>query len=193
MSEWFDGLSQMQQVLFVVGVITTAIFMIQLLMTLIGLSGDSDFDLGADGSDSAFDFGDIFTIRNGITFLMGFSWGGLMAHDWGLTHPALMTLTGFFVGSFFVAASIFLLLLMSKLRSSGNINLLNAIDQDGRVTLTVPGHRAGVGKVSVSVQGRLNEYHAVTDGDALSRNAPVTVLDLSGSQLVVAALVLKHS
>ena len=39
----------------------------------------------------------------------------------------------------------------------------------------------------MSVQGRLMEYHAVTDGEALKRNSAVTVLGFSGSQLVVGA------
>jgi membrane-bound ClpP family serine protease len=42
--------------------------------------------------------------------------------------------------------------------------------------------------VRVSIQGRLKEYHAVTENDALERNSAVKVLDVSGSQLVVAAL-----
>lgn len=188
MNEWFSALTLFQQILFVTGAISTLIFLIQFVLTVSGIGGD-DYDLGADGSSSHFDFGDLFSIRNAVTFLMGFSWGGLMAHDWGLTHPSLMSLVGFFVGGTFVAVTLFLMLAMSRLRHAGNINLENAIDQQGRVTLSIPGHRSGVGKVSLSIQGRLKEYHAVTDGEKLDRNSPVTVLELAGSQLVVCAFV----
>ena len=116
---------------------------------------------------------------------MGFSWGGLMAYDWGLTHPLLVAIVGIPLGFLLVGLNIVLLFAMSKLKSEGNIRLENAIDEDATVTLTIPGNRAGVGKVRVSIQGRLKEYHAVTDGEALSRNTTVTVLDLSGSQLIV--------
>ncbi len=73
----------------------------------------------------------------------------------------------------------------AKLKHEGNIHLENALDEDAIVSLRIPEARSGVGKVSLSIQGRLKEYHAITDGQALSRNTPVVVLELSGSQLVV--------
>ena len=84
MDEWFTALTLFQQILFVTGIISTLVFLIQFVLTVSGIGGD---DIGTDGSGSHFDFGDLFSIRNAVTFLMGFSWGGLMAHDWGLTHP----------------------------------------------------------------------------------------------------------
>lgn len=185
MSTWLDGLTAIQQLLLVVAVFSTAIFIIQLLLTLTGFAGDElDVDASADGQ--AFDLGDIFTIRNGVTFLMGLSWGGLMAYDWGLTHTAFVLTVGCLVGSFFVFVNIVLFLALSRLRYAGNIKLENAIDENATVTLPIPGNRSGVGKVNVEIQGRLKEYHAVTDGDALARNASVVVVDLTGNQLVVA-------
>ena len=77
---------------------------------------------------------------------------------------------------------------MSMVKHEGNVQLENAIGQEARVTLAVPEERSGVGKVSLSVQGRLKEYHAVTDGRELIRNSSVTVVDISGSQLVVATI-----
>ena len=82
----------------------------------------------------------------------------------------------------------FLLWAMSRLRFEGNIDLENAIDQEGTVSLTIPQSRSGIGKVTLSLQGRLKELHAITDGRQLDKNTAVIVLDLSGGQLVVAAL-----
>ena len=186
MSEWFETLSMVEQSLFLVAVFSTAIFAIQFLLTLTGFSDEGDFDTESDGS--SFDFGDIFTLRNGITFLMGFSWGGLMAYEWGLSHPFAAAFIGSIVGTVFVAANLVLLFALSKIKNSGNLNLDNAIDEEGRVSLTVPAGRTGVGKVTVAVQGRLKEFHAVTDGAELSRNTPVVVLEVLGSQLVVAGV-----
>jgi len=187
MTEWFDSLSGIEQFLFSTGVFSTLIFAIQFALTLFGIMDDSDIDSGSDGSVDGFAFGDTFTIRNGVSFLMGFSWGGLMAYDWGITHVLLVAIVGFALGSTLVAFNMLMLFAMSKLKHEGNIRLENAIDEDATVTLTIPRCRTGVGKVMVSVQGRLKELHAVTDGEALSRNSSVTVLDLSGSQLVVGA------
>ena len=187
MTEWFDGLSGIEQFLFTTGVGSTLIFTIQFFMTLLGITDDDADTDGGDGADDGYSFGDIFTIRNGVSFLMGLSWGGLMVYDWGLTHPLFVGIGGSMVGSFFVAINMALLFGMSKLKHEGNVKLENAIDQQATVTLVIPEHRTGIGKARVLIQGRLKEYHAVTDGDALQRNSAVTVLDISGSQLVVAA------
>ena len=186
MTEWFDGLSGIEQFLFTTGVGSTLIFTIQFLMTLLGITDDDADTDGGDGADDGYSFGDIFTIRNGVSFLMGLSWGGLMVYDWGLTHPLFVATGGSMVGSFFVAINMALLFGMSKLKHDGSIRLENAIDQRATVTLSIPASRQGIGKVRVSIQGRLKEYHALTDGDALGRNAVVKVLDVTGSQLVVA-------
>lgn len=184
MSAWFDALSGLEQTLFLIAIFSTTIFGLQLISTFAGLGGDeADMDAIADGGPM--DFGDIFSIRNVIAFLMGFGWGGLMAFDWGLTHEAMVFVMGFLVGSFFLAINVGLLLAMSRLRNQGNIRLENAIDEPATVTLSIPGNRSGSGKVMVTIQGRIKEYHAITDGEPLRKNTTVTVLDLAGSQLVV--------
>ncbi len=108
-----------------------------------------------------------------------------MAYDWGLTHIFFVVLVGLVVGAFFTGINMGLLALLSMLKHEGNLRDENAIGQTGTVTLVVPEGRSGVGKVSVSVQGRLHEYHAITDGAALKRNAAVTVLGFTGSQIIV--------
>ena len=184
MGDWYDSLSGIQQFLFLTGVFSTVVFAGQLLLTLVGL-GDDDGDAGS--GDDGFGFGDIFTLRNGVSFLMGFSWGGLMAYGWGLEYELLVAVVGFMVGMGLVAINMLLLFVMSKLKHDGSIKLENAIGEQATVTLPIPANRSGVGKVRISIQGRLKEYHAVTDGAALTRNAAVSVLDLTGSQLLVAS------
>ena len=193
MGAWFNDLSALEQTLFVIAAFSTAVFAIQVAFTLFGIGevDDADPDQGAIADDiggSGIPFGDIFTIRNGVSFLMGLGWGGLMAYDWGLTHTVFALLVGLFVGAVFVGINMGLLALMSTLRHEGNLHVENAVGQPATVTLAVPERRSGVGKVSVSVQGRLLEWHAVTDGGALDRNRSVTVVGLAGSQLIVAGV-----
>ena len=147
--------------------------------------GDADGgDAGTDGDGIS--FGDLFTVRNGISFLMGFSWGALMATGWGLANAFLLVVVGLFGGSAFVGLNLGLLALMATLESRGNVDTASAPGADATVTLTVPASRSGVGKVSVSVSGRLLEYHAVTDdGEPLARGSSVVVREVSGNQLVV--------
>lgn len=191
MSAWFDNLSTLEQTLFVVAVFATTVFAIQVVFTLFGIgeTDDSDPNQGAVSDDigrGGVPFGDVFTIRNGVSFLMGLGWGGLMVHGWGLSNTFLVLLGGMFVGSLFVGINMGLLALMSMLRHEGNLRIENAVGKPATVTLTVPERRTGVGKVRVSVQDRLLECHAITDGGALARNHSVTIVGLAGSQVIVA-------
>jgi len=77
MADWYGGLSALQQGLLLIAVFATVIFAIQTALTLTGLGGD-EFDAEIEGDVEAMDFGDIFTIRNGVSFLMGFGWGGMI-------------------------------------------------------------------------------------------------------------------
>ncbi len=197
MAEWFDALSGLQQTLFAIALFSTLVFAIQVVFTLFGIGEANETELGSGdpdqvgvtedvgGRQGGIPFGDLFTIRNGVSFLMGFSWGGLMAYDWGLRHTFFVMVVGLALGSLFVAINMGLFALMSLLKHAGNVRIKNSIGRPGTVSLAVPSGRTGVGKVSVSVQGRLLECHAVTDGDAIPRHASITVLGLAGSQLIV--------
>jgi membrane-bound ClpP family serine protease len=183
MTDWYDGLSGVQQFLFVVALFSTLIFALQFLLSMFGIDGD-DMDGSPDGGLS---LGDAFTVRNGVSFLMGFSWGGLMAISWGLEHVVIVGFIGVVLGSLLVAFNMLLMFGMSKIRHQGNIRLENAINQPARVSLKIPAGRSGTGKVTLSIQGRLKELHAVTPGDALVRNTSVRVTEVEGDQLVVEA------
>ena len=74
MNEWFNALSTLEQTLFAIALFSTLVFAIQVVFSLFGIGEGDEMTLGDDGLP----FGDIFTIRNGVAFLMGFSWGGLM-------------------------------------------------------------------------------------------------------------------
>jgi len=180
MGQWLTELSTTEHFLLSIAVLSTSIFLIQTVLSLIGIDDDSSSE-----AELSLTFGDMLTIKNGISFLVGFSWGGLIVYDWGVTNTLLITLCGFLFGSTLVFVNMALLVALAQLKHQGNIQLENAIDQQATVTLVIPPQRSGVGKVSISLQGRLKEYHAITDGDALSRHTQVTVRDLIGSQLLV--------
>jgi len=60
--------------------------------------------------------------------------------------------------------------------SSGSISLENAIDHQGEVTLAIPGHGNGFGKMMLSIQGRTIEIEAYTPGDTIRRGTRVRVV-----------------
>lgn len=74
--------------------------------------------------------------------------------------------------------------LMSRLQSSGNLDLRHAIGKEGVVYLTVRPGRGG--QVRVSVQGRLGVYEArCEDAREIPTGAAIRVVDVQAGQLVI--------
>jgi hypothetical protein len=70
------------------------------------------------------------------------------------------------------------------LQVSGNINLRNAIGQEGEVYLTIPS--SGTGKARVTVQERLRIYDAVSTGDEkITTGQRVRVVDVTPQDVLV--------
>jgi hypothetical protein len=69
------------------------------------------------------------------------------------------------------------LTLLFRLRSDGTLRIERAIGKSGTVNLSIPANKTGAGKVQVSVQGRLEEFRAITSGPLqLGSGAKVVVI-----------------
>lgn len=74
---------------------------------------------------------------------------------------------------------------LARLQSHGNLVLDNAIGQEAKVYLPIPGHHAGQGKVLVTVQGRTLESPARTQGPTLETGALAVVVAVHHNVLEV--------
>jgi membrane protein implicated in regulation of membrane protease activity len=73
---------------------------------------------------------------------------------------------------------------MQRLQSDGTLRMENAIGKEGKVYLTIP--EGGTGKVSIAVQGSLQEFEAVSaDKSAIPTGTAVRVTRLAGSRVLV--------
>ena len=72
-----------------------------------------------------------------------------------------------------------------RLERDATLSLTSAVGTTGSVYLSIPGRRAGAGKVHVTVQNRLVECRAVTDEEDLPTGTPVLVVDVDGSDTIV--------
>jgi len=120
------------------------------------------------------------TVIAGVTF---FGLAGLAANASGVSPFGALVIAG--------AAGISALYLVAwimrglmKLRSDGTARIQNAVGQTATVYLTIPGHRAGKGKITVTVQNRTMEYEAETDSDTLPTAAPVQVVGVVDAETV---------
>lgn len=164
----WSGLSLGMQILWVLSIAASLIFIIQTVMTFIG--ADTDLDLDAlDGG------GNLYTFRNIVNFLLGFGWSGIVLEK---TIPSLgwRMLVCIVIGLIFVALVMSLFRWLSKMQQSGNIRLSEeAVGCKGEVYLPIPAAGAGKGKVQISINGSIREYDAMTSGEALPTGVPVVV------------------
>jgi hypothetical protein len=83
----------------------------------------------------------------------------------------------------------YLMTAMSRLQSRGNIDFRNAVGERGRVYLRVPGSKAGLGKITLALQGRTIECKAVTRGADIPSGSDVRVVAVTADTLEVEPVV----
>jgi membrane protein implicated in regulation of membrane protease activity len=196
---WWQSLSGVETFFWVLAVFSTTTFLIQSLLTLLGLNAESDADAGfgsmGDGSADALDadlsdladevFWGYFSFRNLIAFFLGFSWTGIACLDGGWSLAAAILL-GVLAGLVFVAVVMAIMNAISKLQNSGNLDLRGASGNEATVSIAIPANRSGKGKVRFTLQGRLAELEAETEGEILNRNDRVFVIrQIDGQTLLV--------
>jgi hypothetical protein len=199
---WWNELSTTQQVLWAIGTFASVSLILQLGLSFAGfehsvpdLTADvPDGNAGAPGghdlhhdlhgeSGHHLALTQYFTIRNAIAFLTGLGWGSLMLIGWGLPEW-LAVIGGVIQGLGFAAVVMLLMWFLSSLASSGTITLKNAINHQGEVTLGIPAHGSGFGKMMLSIQGRSIEIEAYTPGDAIPRGTRVRVIRVQGGDML---------
>ena len=197
MTEWWASLTLAQQIFHVIAISTTLVLVVQLILSLVGLSGhdvdvdhgavDAPHDVSADHpADAAHSTGlGILSVRTVMAFFVGFGWGGVVTLRSGLSLPVAIVVA-FVIGSGFLFIVFYIMKSIFKLSESGNIQLKNAVGQTGTVYIAIPGGNKGKGQIQVKVQGRLRELEAVTDGqEDLPTGTTVSVVKVIGESTMV--------
>ncbi len=212
MLDWWNSLELITQIFYCIAIPSTLILLIQTIMMLIGMGDDGDFSADGDIVDSEIGdapdgdvidgvFGEntvsetpdfdgldglrIFTVRGIIAFFVVFGWVGIVMSGSGV--PLWITLPVATVSGFFMMVLLaFLMKLVLKLRSNGNIDNRNAIGTAGKVYLTIPAERSGEGKVQILLQGSFVERNAVTDcTEAIPTGSEVVITGVSGGTTLI--------
>lgn len=209
MNEWWISLEPAMKVLWAVTLSASLVFVIQTVMTFLGAAGDSDFDINSDFdtsgpsdiADGSADVGggpdvseaahpstgmNLLTFRNFINFLIGFGWTAILLKD-SIPATGLRMLIAILVGVVLVVIVMLLFKWLTDMQQSGNINVFkSAVDCEGSVYLTIPGERAGEGKVQITINNAVREYAAVTDGPTLKTGQRIRVVEVvSANTLLV--------
>lgn len=184
--EYLNQLEPLLRMFWFVAIPVSIIFVIQTIMTFLGTdahNGDTpDFngDLG-NVHDTPFQ---LFSFRNLVNFLIGFSWGGISLYK-TIENPVLLIIAAFLVGGIFVALFFFIIRQMMKLAEDNSFQIKDAVGKSAQVYIRIPGKKSGKGKVQVSVKGAVHELDAVTLDDELASGSLVRVSSLLDDELLL--------
>jgi membrane protein implicated in regulation of membrane protease activity len=184
MTAWWDALGALEKFFYYIAIPSTLVLVIQFILSVIGLTGNSDIDAGDADGDVDFDGdvdgdieGDVGTdadasgelgatdfrfvsFRTIIAFLTVFPWTGIVLLGKGM-NTALAMFIAVLAGLFAMFAIGYLFYITARLQSSGNIDYKNAIGKTAEVYIPMLKESNYQGKVQVVIQDRLVEANAV--------------------------------
>jgi hypothetical protein len=168
------------QTFWYIAIPVSLIFLIQAVITFSGLGADADIDsdISLDGSG----FFDYFTVRNGINFLLGFSWGGICFYSL-ISSKILLIAVAILSGFVFFITFFYLIQQIKKLEENNSFNPLDTIGKEGEVYLRIPEN--GKGKIFVSQNGATQELDAISDGIFIDTGTKITIVDVLENNILV--------
>jgi hypothetical protein len=182
---FFETLDPLLKTLWFIALPTSLIFGIQTVMTFAGVDShdglSADFDSNLHGGDAPFQ---LFSFRNLINFLLGFSWTGISFYE---LVPDTILLIGLslLVGGLFIVVFFLIIRQIERLAENNSFRIANTLNKTGSVYLTIPAKKQGVGKVQVSVNGAFHELDAITENEKLESSALIRVVRIESNNLVV--------
>ena len=183
--EFFNNLDPFIKVFWFIAIPTSVIFIIQTIMTFAGLDShdglSADFDSDLQHGDTPFQ---LFTFRNLVNFLLGFSWTGISFYG-TISGKFQLSALSVVVGGVFVAAFFLIINQIQRLAEDNSFKIDNTLNQVASVYLTIPEKKSGRGKIQVSVKGAFHELDAVTEKEKIESSAMVRIVKIESNSLVV--------
>ncbi len=185
MGDWFTALNTFEKVYWVIALVGSIIFIIVMIMTLVG--GDvedlGDVDTDIEG-DTGIDF-QFLSFKNLVGFFTIFGWSGIACISEGFSKGITIAIS-VVSGLIMMALMAALFYYLSKLTSSGNLSLKNALNEIGEVYLTLGANRSSIGKIQIKVQGSLRELEALSDeSEDLKQGTVVKVTEVSSNGMLI--------
>ena len=188
MINWWNELDLIQQIFALIALPSTVLIIIQTVLLLIGIGGESDTDVDVDdvdGIDLPDDGLAIFSVRGILSMLCITGWVAVALLE--TTLPAGVSIAiAIACGIATLIGMAYLMRAVNKLQSSGNIDIGNCIGKIGEVYIPVPAAGEGSGKVNLTVQEKFSEFTAITTaGEQLKTGSFVRVVAVSEAGVLV--------
>jgi hypothetical protein len=184
----------METVFLVCAIVGGVLLLCQFFLSLVGAGGDHDFgvdhhlDFSAAhhvGGDHAAEHGatwyfHVLSFRAICAAVTFFGLGGLAVAA-SPSFSAMAFPAGIGSGAAAMIVVAWMMNLLGKLQSKGNVHIERAVGALGTVYLGIPASGQGAGKVTVNVQQRTMEYRAITQHEQpLETGTPVMVVGIAG-------------
>ena len=188
MINWWNELDLIQPIFALIALPSTVLIIIQTVLLLIGIGGESDTDVDVDdvdGIDLPDDGLAIFSIRGILSMLCITGWVAVALLE--TTLPAGVSIAIAIVcGIVTLIGMAYLMRAVNRLQSSGNIDVGNCIGKIGEVYIPVPAAGAGSGKINLTVQEKFCEFTAITtSSDQLKTGSYVRVVAVNEAGVLV--------
>lgn len=183
--EILQNLEPLLRTFWYVAIPTSVIFIIQTILTFVGADAsdgiEPDFDGDLDGADAPFQ---LFSLRNLINFLLGFSWTGISFYD-SLSNPILLISLSIIIGCLFVFLFFLIIRQVQKLEEDNSFKILNTLDKTAEVYLNIPERKTGKGKIMISINGAFHELEAMTENEAIPSRTLVKVVKIENKNIII--------
>lgn len=127
----------------------------------------------------------LFSLRNLINFLLGFSWTGISFYSTIGDQPILLIVASFIVGVLFVVLFFLVIKQVQKLAEDNSFKITNTLNKTAEVYLTIPENKKGKGKIMISVNGAFHELEAMTENEKIPSGAVVKVIKIENNNILI--------
>ena len=183
--EILENLDTLLKTFWFVAIPTSLVFIIQTIMTFLGTDSsdglEADFDGDLNGADAPFQ---LFSLRNLVNFLLGFSWTGISFYTTISNKPLLIFLS-LAVGVSFVYLFFLVIRQVQKLAEDNSFKITNTLNKTAEVYLTIPENKKGKGKIMISVNGAFHELEAMTENDKIQSGSTVKVVRIENNDILI--------
>ena len=188
MINWWNELLLIQQIFALIALPSTLLIVIQTVLMLIGIGGDSGADADVDiddGIEVPDDGLAIFSVRGVTSMLCITGWVAVALLETSLPQGVSIAIA-IACGVATLIGMAYLMRAVYRLQSSGNIDIENCVGKIGEVYIPIPSTGNGSGKINLTVQEKFSEFTAITtSGEQLKTGAFVRVVAVSESGVLV--------
>lgn len=166
-------------------VVGSAVVVLQTVLSVFGIEhgGGHDLHLDHDAAHAHAAGFQLLSLRSVAAGLAFFGLAGLISLKVQL--PLWIAVSAALAASLLAMLGVaFVLRTLGRLESDGSIRIEGAVGLPATVYLGIPGRNAGMGKITMTLDQRTVEYQATTAGDALPTGTPVTIVDITGSDVL---------